>query len=173
MKVNEFSSRLREHHVMKIDFVILRVLSLSFSNITLASYDDFDFIIINKFVIIPLNDNKKLFFLKINAKNDFKIMFANEHVSLNALHIILSLYSQFSTHEKLNDELDAFLVTNFLNLRISQVTIDNKEKNSKLLLTQKIKKLHITFALVSTNYKKSMFKFLFATYCENTKQNNT
>lgn len=158
---------------MKIDPAILRALSLSPSNTTLASHGGSGFTTTGKLVTTLPDGSKKLFFLKTGAGRDSEVMFAGEHASLNALHTIPSLCPQSLAHGKLDDKTGAFLVTDFLDMGTSQVATGDKEQGSGLSLAQKMGKLHTMPAPVPEGYERPMFGFPVATCCGDMEQDNT
>ncbi len=158
---------------MQIDPAIPRTLSLPPSNTTLSSHGGSGFTTTGKLSITLADGSKKLYFLKTGAGRDSEVMFAGEHSSLNALRTIPSLCPESFAYGRLDDGSGAFLVTDFLDMGISQSTNGDMEKGSGLSLAQKLGELHTTPAPVPEGYKTLMFGFPVATCCGDTEQDNT
>ena len=157
---------------MKLDPAILRALSLSPSQTTIASHGGSGFTTTAKISTTLSNGSKKHYFLKTGTGRDAEIMFAGEHASLNALHTIPSLCPQSFAHGTM-DNGGAFLVTDFLDMGGSRSSSAvGTEEGSGMSLAQKLAKLHTTPAPVPEGYERPMFGFPVPTCCGNTEQEN-
>ena len=154
---------------MKIDPAILRALSLSPSNTTLASHGGSGFAFTGKLTTTLSDGTKKHFFVKTGTSRDAETMFEGEHASLNALHTIPSLCPQSFAHGKLDDTAGAFLVTDFLDMSGGAGQGDG----SGMSLAQKLARLHTTPAPIPQGYERPVFGFPVTTCCGDTEQDNT
>ena len=158
---------------MKIDPAILRALSLSPSNTTLAAHGGSGFATTGKLTTTLPDGTKKQFFLKTGQGAASATMFAGEHASLNAIHTIPSLCPQSFAHGTLDSGAGAFLVTDFLDLSGGRSSSpSSKEQGSGMSLAQKLARLHTTPAPTPEGYDKPMFGFPVPTCCGDTEQPN-
>ncbi|KAG8526316.1 uncharacterized protein KY384_000309 [Bacidia gigantensis] len=160
---------------MKLDPAIIRALSISPTNTTVASHGGSGFTSTSKITSKLPDGSEKCYFLKIANEAESELMFAGEHASLNALHTIPSLCPKSFAHGKLEKSAGHFLVTDFLEMGgISRLSSsrDSEEKGSGLSLAQKLAKLHNTPAQVPEGHDRPMFGFPVPTCCGDTVQEN-
>ena len=155
---------------MKLDTAIIRSLSLEASKSTIVSHGGSGFTTTAKITTTFDDGTQRQFFLKTGQGEDAEVMFAGEHASLNALHVVPSLCPQSFAHGKL-DSGGAFLVTDFLDMSSSRSSSVD-EKRSGLSLAQKLARLHTMPAPIPEGYDKPQFGFPVPTCCGDTVQEN-
>ena len=142
---------------MKIDSAVIKALSLDSAKTTVARHGGSGFSTTAKITTTLQDGTEKHFFLKTGKGKDAEVMFAGEHASLNALHMVPSLCPASFAHGPLEDAAGgAFLVTDFLDMSGSS---SGNEKGSGMSLAAKLAKLHTTAAPVPEGYSKPVFGF--------------
>ena len=142
---------------MKIDSAVIRALSLDPAKTTIAKHGGSGFSTTAKITTTLKDGTEKNFFIKTGKGKNAQVMFAGEHASLNALHIVPSLCPASFAHGPLEDAVGgAFLVTDFLDMSGNS---SGTEKGSGMSLAAKLAKLHTTAAPIPTGFAKPVFGF--------------
>ena len=155
---------------MKVDSAVLQALRLDPEKASVASHGGSGFSSTLKITGTLQDGTKKHFFMKTGHGKDAEIMFAGEHASLNALHMIPSLCPHSFAHGRLADSPGgSFLVTDFLDMRSNG---SSSAKQSGMSLAAKLAKLHTTPAPIPEGYSKPVFGFPVPTCCGSSEQEN-
>ena len=142
---------------MKLDSAVIRALSLDPAKTNVAKHGGSGFSTTAKITTTLEDGTEKNFFIKTGKGKDAQVMFAGEHASLNALHIVPSLCPASFAHGPLEDAVGgAFLVTDFLDMSGKS---SGHEKGSGMSLAAKLAKLHTTAAPIPTGFLKPVFGF--------------